>query len=105
MSISTYAMKSTALLAAAIMGLALLSGCATTSYGKGLTPDQQVANQYTLKVYLSAFSSAEKADEQAKAEMQEFAAKNSLGAGTIVNRRYNVFPEYYEYTVTFPPRQ
>jgi uncharacterized lipoprotein YajG len=105
MPISSHAIKSTALIAVAILGLGLLSGCATTSYGQGFKPDEQVANQYTLKVYLSAFSTAEKADQQANSEMAEFAAKNNLGAGTIVNRRYNVFPEYYEYTVSFAPRQ
>ncbi len=105
MPVFTYNFKPAALVAAAILGLGLLSGCATTSYGQGFKPDEQVANQYTLKVYLSAFSTADKADQQANSEMAEFAAKNNLGAGTIVNRRYNVFPEYYEYTVSFAPRQ
>jgi hypothetical protein len=36
--------------------------------------------------------------------MEKFAAENNLGAGSIVNRRYNLLPEYYEYTVAFPAR-
>lgn len=105
MLFSSRTIKTTILVATAALGLGLLSGCATTSYGKGFAPDAQVANQYTLKVYLSAFSTAEKADEQVKSDMQAFAAEKNLGPGSIVNRRYNVFPEYYEYTVTFAPRQ
>lgn len=104
MSRSISALKTATVIAAVIIGVATISGCATTSYGKGFTPDEQVANQYKLKVYLSAFSSAEAADKQVQADMDKFAAENNLGAGSIVNRRHNLLPEYYEYTVVFAAR-
>jgi hypothetical protein len=104
MALSISVKKTAVLVTSVLIGLSTISGCATTSYGQSFAPDGQVANQFKVKIYLSAFSSADAADKNAKAEMDKFAAEKKLGAGTIVNRRYNVFPEYYEYTVKFAAR-
>ncbi len=98
--------KSTALVVCSIIVLssAFLAGCATTTYGQSFVRDEQVANQYRLKIYLSVLTGADAADKQAKEEIDKYVASQKLGKGTIVNRRYNVFPEHYEYTVKFASR-
>ena len=83
---------------------AVLTGCVTTTYGQSFVRDEKVANQFKLKVYVNAFSGADSADKQAKAEIDKYAAAQKMTGGTIVNRTYNLLPEYYEYTVRFTPR-
>lgn len=89
---------------AVVLSTAFVSGCATTTYGQGFVRDEQVANQFRLKVYLSLLTGADAADKQAKAEIDKYVADKQMASGTIVNRRYNLLPEYYEYTVKFTPR-
>jgi hypothetical protein len=81
-----------------------VSGCATTTYGQSFVRDEAAPNQYKFKIYLSALTSGDKADRDAKAEIDKFGASNKLMGGTIVNRRHNIFPEYYEYTVKYAGR-
>ena len=89
---------------AVLVSAGVVSGCATTTYGQDFVRDEQVAGQFRLKVYLSVFTGADAADKQAKAEIDKYVAANKMASGTIVNRRYNLLPEYYEYTVKFNPR-
>ena len=103
----SYTLKKSAALA--LCGLVLSStvvvtGCVTTTYGQSFVRDEQVANQFKLKVYVNAFSGGDTADKQAKTEIDKYAASQKMASGTIVNRRYNLLPEYYEYTVKFTPR-
>ena len=102
-----YALNKSATLAVCsviVLSSAFITGCATTTYGQSFVRDEQVANQYRLKVYLSAFTREAAADQQASQEIEKYVVSQKLGKGSIVNRRYNVFPEYYEYTVKFAAR-
>ena len=106
MLVSPALKKSAALLVCGIIvaSSAFITGCATTTYGQSFVRDEQVANQFRLKVYLSVLTKADAADKQANEEIDKYATSQKLGKGTVVNRRYNVFPEYYEYTVKFAAR-
>ena len=53
---------------------------------------------------MSTLSPVQTPDKQAKTEIDKYAASQKMASGTIVNRRYNLLPEYYEYTVKFAPR-
>lgn len=85
----------------ALLGSSFLSGCATTSYGQAPTRDEKVANQFRFKIYLSAFSGADTADKNAKVEIEKHMTKEGYKSYKIADRRYNLLPEYYEYTVNF----
>ena len=87
-----------------LLGSSLLSGCTTATYGQTFARDEQVAHQFRFKVYVGAFSGSDTADKAAKVEIDQFMAKEKYASSTIVNRRYNVLPEFYEYTVRFTPR-
>lgn len=85
----------------ALAGTSFLSGCATTSYGHAPTRDEKVADQFRFKIYLSALSGADAADRNAKVEIEKHMTKEGYKSYKIADRRYNLLPEYYEYTVTF----
>lgn len=85
----------------AFIGSSLLSGCATTSLSQAPTRDEKVANQFRFKIYLSAFSGADEADKSAKVDIEKHMAKEGYKSYKIADRRYNLLPEYYEYTVKF----
>ncbi len=78
-----------------------LSGCTTSTYGQAPTRDEKVADQFRFKIYVGALSGAETADKDAKVEIEKYLAKQNYKAYTIADRRYNLLPEYYEYTVKF----
>ena len=81
-----------------------LSGCTTATYGQSFVADEKVANQYRTKIYVGAFSGGDTADKSAKVEIEKYMAKEKFAAYKITDRRYNLLPEYYEYTVLFTPR-
>ena len=81
-----------------------LSACTTATYGQSFVRDEKVANQYRTKIYVGAFSGGDTADRAAKVEIEKYMAQEKFASYKITDRRYNVLPEYYEYTVQFTPR-
>ena len=85
----------------AALTVAVVAACTTATYGQSFLRDEQVSDQYRFKVYVGGFSGPDTADERARSEIKEFMAKERYAGYQIVDRRYNVIPSYYEYTVRF----
>ena len=92
-----------ALLAAclALLTSGFLSGCATATYGQAPVKDEKVANQFKFKIYLGVLTGPDAADKDAKVEIEKYMAAEKYKSYKIADRRYNLLPEYYEYTVAF----
>lgn len=78
-----------------------VSACTTAMYGQSLVQDQQIPDQYTFKVYVGGFSGPDTADNRAREEIAAFMAKTNYASYQIIDRRYNLVPSYYGYTVRF----
>ncbi|KTC65317.1 Uncharacterised protein (plasmid) [Legionella adelaidensis] len=81
-----------------ILGV-LLIGCTTATY-LGLQQDN-IPDQYKLKVYIGGFSGGQSADNTAQARFKEFMAKNNYTSYKVIDRTQNYVPSYFEYTVKF----
>ncbi len=72
----------------------------TETYGEGFK-QTEIPNQYSIKIYVNTFAGSKTADRRAKEEIGTFMKNEGCTSYEIVNRRYNFFPSYYEYTVQF----
>lgn len=72
----------------------------TATYGQEFKPADK-PDRYSFRIYVGGFAGPKTADERAKEEIRGFMRKETYPAYEIVNRRYNFFPSYYEYTVQF----
>ena len=84
----------------ALVGVLALVGCATAhNYPPAIlagTPD--VAR---FKVYTAIGVPESEADRVAATDFDAYRVKNGYAGFTIVERRWNQFPTYFEYTVKF----
>ena len=87
----------------AVLTATLIAACTTATYGQSFLRDKQVSDQYRFKIYVGGFSGPDTADERARSEIKEFMAKERYVGYQILDRRYNLIPSYYEYTVRFTP--
>jgi len=87
----------------AVLTAPLIAACTTAIYGQSFLRDKQVSDQYRFKIYVGGFSGPDTADERARSEIKEFMAKERYVGYQILDRRYNLIPSYYEYTVGFTP--
>ncbi len=85
----------------ALLTSGFLAGCTTATYGQDPVRDEKVANQFQFKIYVGGFSGPDTADKNAKVEIEKYMAKEKYKSYKIADRRYNLLPEYYEYTVAF----
>ncbi|HLP98009.1 MAG TPA: hypothetical protein VK149_06160 [Sideroxyarcus sp.] len=87
---------------AILLGIFLigLNGCATTTYGNQFTQTSN-PNEFTVKIYTSAFTTAGMAEENAKEEAKKKMAQDGYSSYQIMNRRFNMVPSYYEFTLRF----
>jgi len=79
----------------------LLNGCTTATYGRGFVKNSQIADQYSLRVYVGGLSGGDVADKRAKQEVAKYIAQKEYSSYKIINRRYNFVPSYFEYTIRF----
>jgi hypothetical protein len=98
---SSFQKPAVLLVCLALLTSGFLSGCTTATYGQAPIRDEKVANQFRFKIYVGAFSGPETADKNAKVEFEKYMAKENYKSYKIADRRYNLLPEYYEYTVNF----
>ncbi len=73
---------------------------ATATYGRGFKPTQ-VADQYSVRIYVGGFAGPGTADEKVGKEIDAFLKKEGFTTYQIIKRRPNFIPSYYEYTVQF----
>jgi hypothetical protein len=78
----------------------LIASCTTATYGNKFAPDPEMADRYQFKIYVSGgqFGPPER---QAVKRIKEFMAGKPYKSYKIVDERLNLFPSYYEFTVTF----
>ena len=81
---------------------AILSvGCTTANYGQKPTAVEEHKDTYKFKLFVGGFSGGETSDKAVQKDLEEYRKKNGYAGYTVVNRRYNVIPSYFEYTVRF----
>ena len=78
----------------------LTTSCTTARYGDKFVLNNQVADQYSFKVYVGGFQFAPP-NADAEERIKEFMAGSDYKSYEIVNSRYNLVPSYYEFTVCF----
>jgi hypothetical protein len=79
----------------------LTVGCTTANYGlKPAAVDEQ-KDTYRFKLFVGGFSGGETADKAVQPDIEEYRKNNGYKSYTIVDKRYNLIPSYFEYTVRF----
>jgi hypothetical protein len=73
---------------------------ATTTYGMGFEPSL-LSDRYSIKIYLGGFANLENANERVEKEISNFQKQKDYTSHEIIERKYNTFPKYFEYTVKF----
>ena len=83
-----------------ISSMLVATSCTTASYGDKFVQDSQVAEQYRFKIYVGGFQFMPP-NAQAEKRISEYMVGKDYKSYEIVNRRYNLVPSYYEFTVKF----
>ena len=73
---------------------------ATATYGQGFTKIS-LSDEYSIRIYVGGFAGPNTADERFNQELNKFLMENKYKSYTLVSRRYNFIPSYYEYIVAF----
>lgn len=77
------------------------SGCTTANYGLKPISIENQKDTYKFKVFVGGMSGPETADKSVANDLESYKINNGYKSYTIIDRRYNFIPTYYEYTVQF----
>jgi len=77
------------------------TACTTTNYGLAPASVQDKQDTFTFKVYVGGFSGGETSDAAVKPDIEKFQKTQGYSSYKILDKRYNLFPSYFEYTVQF----
>lgn len=80
---------------------AVFTGCTTANYGLKPTSIEDQKDTFKFKVYVGGLSGPETADKSMANDLELYKINNGYKSYAIVDRRYNLIPTYYEYTVKF----
>ena len=83
-----------------VMVALLTTSCTTASYGNKFLMSNDIPNQYSFKIYVGGFQLAPPI-RQAEKRIEAFMTGKKYSSYEIVNKRYNLIPAYYEFTVRF----
>ena len=80
---------------------AITTACTTANYGlaPALVQDQQ--DTFSFKIYVGGFSGGETSDAAVKGDIEAFQKTKGYKHHKILDKRYNLIPSYFEYTVQF----
>ena len=76
-------------------------GCTTASYGLAPSAVPNQADTFVFKLFVGGFSGGETADAAVRGEIEQFQKSNGYKDHKILDKRYNLVPSYFEYTVRF----
>lgn len=76
-------------------------GCTTASYGLKPIAVEEQQDTYKFKLFVGGFSGGETADKAVRGDIDAYQKNNGYEKYTILDKRYNLIPSYFEYTVRF----
>ena len=76
-------------------------GCTTANYGLSPAAIQGQKDTFKFKIYVGGFSGGETSDQAVKGDIDIYQKNNSYKNHKIIDKRYNLIPSYFEYTVQF----
>lgn len=79
----------------------VFTGCTTANYGLKPTSIEDQKDTYKFKVFVGGLSGPDTADQSVANDLESYKTNNGYKSYTILDRRYNFIPTYYEYTVQF----
>ncbi len=94
-------MKKVLLAIALLSPLLSLPGCTTAKYGDMPVAVDNRQDTFKFKIYVGGFSGAETATTEVKPEIDAYMKKHGYKDHKILDKRYNMLPSYYEFTVEF----
>ncbi len=80
---------------------AVFTGCTTANYGLKPASVENQQDTYKFKVFVGGLSGPETSDKAVAGDLESYKTNNGYKSYTILDRRYNFIPTYYEYTVKF----
>ena len=83
------------------ISLAAFSGCTTASYGLKPTPIENQQDTYKFKLFVGGFAGGETSDQAVQQDIETYKTNNGYKSYIITDKRYNLIPSYFEYTVHF----
>lgn len=83
------------------LAVTFLPGCTTANYGLAPTGIQDQKDTFKFKVYVGGFSGGETSDAAVKGDIEAYQKSNGYKDHKILDKRYNLIPSYFEYTVQF----
>lgn len=89
------------LTATVLLASATLSGCTTATYGIKPAPVAGQHDTFKFKIFTGGFAAGGTADDRVVDELEQHKTANGYRSYTIVDKRYNIVPSYFEYTVKF----
>jgi hypothetical protein len=75
--------------------------CTTANYGLAPTSVDAKKDTFTFKIFSGGFTGGETADASVKKDIERYQQANGFKTYKLLERRYNVIPSYFEYTVQF----
>lgn len=84
-----------------IASFTVFSGCTTANYALKPASVENQQDTYKFKVFVGGLSGPETSDKAVVGDLESYKTNNGYKSYTIIDRRYNFIPTYYEYTVKF----
>jgi len=90
-----------AALALTIFTVSFITGCTTANYGLAPAALQDQKDTFKFKLFVGGFSGGETSDQAVKGDIETYQKNNGYKGYIITDKRYNLIPSYFEYTVQF----
>jgi hypothetical protein len=75
--------------------------CTTANYGLAPRSVDAKKDTFAFKIFSGGFTGGDTADTAVKKDIERHQQTNGFKGYKILDRRYNVIPSYFEYTVQF----
>jgi hypothetical protein len=77
------------------------AACTTANYGLAPTSVDAKKDTFTFKIFSGGFAGGDTADAGVKKDIERHQQANGFKNYKVLDRRYNVIPSYFEFTVQF----